>query len=188
EHVVEMDDDPGQLRRRESEQGPSPCRRQVEADAVLVAVVGDGGGTVVVTGDEGVDGDRWVAAVGHGCDVDRPAQADDERQVPAGQAAMDPGRVALHPVPDVALDERREGVGWAGQYRFIDGFHHWLRLPSAAMDGRHYGGMMFAQRSRSGFAGRRSQFERRPWTGRSESSCQAPMRGHGWPPLWRDDV
>src|SRR5438874_6681303 len=56
------------------------------------------------------------------------------------------------------------------------------------MDGRHSGGMMFAQRSRSGFAGRRSQSERRPWTGRSESSCQAPMRGHGWPPLWRDDV
>ena len=40
------------------------------------------------------------------------------------------------------------------------------------MDGRHCGGMMFGQRSRAGFAGRRSQFERRPWTGRSESSTQ----------------
>src|SRR5205085_1728351 len=152
--------------------------------AVLVAVVGDGGGTVVVTGDEGVEGDRWVAAVGHGCDVDRPAQADDERQVPAGQAAMDPGRVALHPVPDVALDERREGVGRTGQHRFIEGFHHWLRLPCAAMDGRHYGGMMFAQRSRAGFAGRRSQFERMPWTGRSESSAQLRRGGDGHIVVW----
>src|SRR5437879_2868419 len=46
------------------------------------------------------------------------------------------------------------------------------QAPVAAMDGRHCGGMMFGQRSRAGFAGRRSQFERRPWTGRSESSCQ----------------
>src|SRR5207253_1970649 len=40
------------------------------------------------------------------------------------------------------------------------------------MDGRHFGGMMFGQRSRAGCAGRRSQFERRSRMGRSESSDQ----------------
>src|SRR2546429_2252691 len=70
--------------------------------------------------------------------------------------------------------------GWAGANSNVS-------LRWGAMDGRHCGGMMLAQRSRSGFAGRCSQFERRSRMGRSESSCQAPVRGHGWPPLWRDD-
>src|SRR5438093_9960401 len=56
------------------------------------------------------------------------------------------------------------------------------------MDGRHPGEMTFAVRSRSGFAGWRSEFSRRPRMGRSESLRQTPVSGHGWPPPWRDDV
>src|SRR4051794_11918506 len=37
------------------------------------------------------------------------------------------------------------------------------------MDGRTSGGKRSRRRSRSGLAGRRSQFSRRPWMGRSES-------------------
>src|SRR5207302_5933905 len=57
------------------------------------------------------------------------------------------------------------GPGRAGANRH-------LTLRCAAMDGRHFGGMMFGQRSRAGCAGRRSQFERRSRMGRSESSDQ----------------
>src|SRR5437764_9910527 len=45
-----------------------------------------------------------------------------------------------------------------------------------------------AQRSRSGFAGRRSHLSGGPWMARSESSSQTAMPGHGWPAPEGDDV
>ena len=129
EQLGELDHRRAQLSGRHAEQGPGACRRQVQLESVLAAVVADHRGSGVQAPDQRREVGGGLARVGHVRHPRRSAQAEHHGQLTGRQAPVLARLHALVPVADQPLDKRCQLPRRSGQAAV----QHCLRLHRASI-------------------------------------------------------